>query len=102
MSGPISYAPLLNFDFRCDRTILQPQHTTKAFVRRDEIALHLLERGAVRVVYASGDCVDLAPGRLMVSWGAMPHRPEWLERDTTILCLIIPLAWVLRWQLPTT
>ena len=97
-----THAPLLHFGFRCDRTVLQPSQNQKGFVRRDEIALHVVERGGVRVVLATGDRIDMLPHRLWVSWGAIPHRPEWLYRDTVIYCLTIPLAWVLRWELPTS
>ena len=99
---PIATAPLVHFDFRCDRTVQQPGKSHQGFIRRDEIALHFVERGRIRVVFASGERVELGPHRLMVSWGAMPHLAEWLEKDTTIDGLILPLAWFLRWQLPTS
>ena len=96
----IAPAPLIHFDFRCDHTVQQPGKSHQGFIRRDEIALHLVEQGRLRVVFASGERVELGPHRLMASWGAMPHLAEWLQKDTTIDGLILPLAWFLRWQLP--
>lgn len=95
-------AQLMHLDFRCDRTVVQPEQTMKAFVRRDEIAMHVLERGRLRVIFASGERIELAPHHLMVSWGVFPHRAEWLQKNTIVYCLTIPLSWVLRWQLSST
>lgn len=72
----------------------------REFVRRDEMALHLVEQGRIRVLFAAGGVVTLPAERLMVSWGAFPHRAEWLKRDTILLTLTLPLGWVMEWNLP--
>jgi len=94
----IAHAPLGQFGFRCDRRNVRPSQNVRFFIRRDEIALHLLEKGALRVVLATGDHFEMAPLQLTVTWGAIPHRVEWLK-ETTVLCQCIPLPWVLHWQL---
>src|SRR5690348_9521138 len=93
-------ATLMRFDFRCARNVFQPRHSMKHFARHDEIVMHALARGRVRVVYATGERTELIPHRLVVGWGAMPHRAEWLQANTTFYTLTLPLAWFLRWQLP--
>ena len=99
-ANPVTQAPLRHFAFDCSCTVFQPAESMKQFIRRDEVALHLLERGRLRVVFATGERVELGPHRLMVSWGVMPQRADWLEKNTTLHSLMLPLAWFLRWQLP--
>ncbi len=94
--------PLVRFGFGAGRSVLQPRASMRNFVRRDEIALHLVERGSIRVLFAAGGILMLPPGRLMASWGAFPHRAEWLERNTILYSVTLPLGWVLEWDLPRT
>jgi AraC-like DNA-binding protein len=94
-------ARLMNLGFRCDRSVVHPRLGSEDLVRRDEVALHVVDH-PIRVIFATGDRFELAPNRLMVSWGAMPHRPQWLHNNTVVYSLNIPLAWVLRWRLPAS
>jgi hypothetical protein len=90
----------LHFGYNATEHIVQPDATRMGFVQRDEVALHLLVAGGVRVHFATGDVHDLRPQALMVSWGGPPHRAEWRERDTHLFGVTVPLPWVLGWPLP--
>ncbi|MDD5705647.1 MAG: helix-turn-helix domain-containing protein [Kiritimatiellae bacterium] len=72
----------------------------REFVRRDEVALHIVSHGRLQVLFAGGGVVVLPPKQLMVSWGGFPHRAEWLEKDTTVYSVQLPLGWILEWNLP--
>ncbi|NQU41614.1 MAG: helix-turn-helix domain-containing protein [Lentisphaerae bacterium] len=96
-----SQCPLERYGFRGLHAVLQPEDSMREFVRRDEMALHLVQRGRIRILFAAGGAVTLPAGRLLVSWGAFPHRAEWLEPDTELYWVSLPLGWVLEWGLPS-
>jgi AraC-like DNA-binding protein len=92
----------LHFGYNATEHIVQPEATRMGFVQRDEVALHLLVAGGIRVHFATGDVHELRPQAIMVSWGGPPHRAEWLERDTHLFGVTVPLPWVLGWPLAAT
>ena len=67
--------------------------------RHDEVELAIFERGSLVALYG-GRQMTVPPGRLVVLWGAMPHRTLRLLGDTVGHGLRVPLPWVLRWKLP--
>jgi len=67
--------------------------------RHNEIELNLLELGSLTSL-VGGRRVRLEAGRLHVFWAAMPHQIIDQEGIESFLVAIIPLAWVLQWQLP--
>ena len=92
-------APLLNLPFNCTKAVVT-DFRMPHFVRRNELAMHLVTRGDVRVIISNGQRLNYPVGQMAFSWGAIPHRAEFLGRDVTIYNVTLPLSWVLRWNLP--
>ena len=67
--------------------------------RHDELELAIFEHGSLVALYG-GRQMTVPPGRLVVIWGAMPHRTLRLLGDTVGHGIRVPLPWVLRWKLP--
>jgi AraC-like DNA-binding protein len=67
--------------------------------RHDELELAIFEHGSLVALYG-GRQMTVPPGRLVVLWGAMPHRTLRLLGDTVGQGIRVPLPWVLRWKLP--
>jgi AraC-like DNA-binding protein len=67
--------------------------------RHDEVELAVFEHGSLVALYG-GRQMTIPPGRLVVLWGAMPHRTLRLLGDTLGHGIRVPLPWVLRWKLP--
>ena len=67
--------------------------------RHDEVELAIFEHGSLVALYG-GRQMTVPPGRLVVLWGAMPHRTLRLLGDTVGHGIRVPLPWVLRWKLP--
>ena len=67
--------------------------------RHDEVELAIFEHGSLVALYG-GRQMTVPPGRLVVLWGAMPHRMLRLLGDTVGHGIRVPLPWVLRWKLP--
>lgn len=67
--------------------------------RHDEVELAIFEHGSLVALYG-GRQMTVPPGRLVVLWGAMPHRTLRLLGDTVGFGIRVPLPWVLRWKLP--
>jgi AraC-like DNA-binding protein len=67
--------------------------------RHDEVELAIFEHGSLVALYG-GRQMTVPPGRLVVLWGAMPHRTLRLLGDTVGHGIRVPLQWVLRWKLP--
>lgn len=67
--------------------------------RHDEVELAIFENGSLMALYG-GRQMTVPPGRLVVLWGAMPHRTLRLLGDTVGHGIRVPLPWVLRWKLP--
>ena len=77
---------------------VEPKRQT-VFHRHNEVELLLIEHGGMD--HLMGGRLDrIVPGRLVVFWGAMPHAPLRLARNTVLHRLTLPLAWFLEWQLP--
>lgn len=49
-----------------------------------------------------GQKVTFIPDRLVVIWGAMPHKPLEVDPATVAYGLRVPMHWVLQWKLPDT
>lgn len=67
--------------------------------RHNEVELAVFEGAPLLALYG-GRQVTVAPDRLVVFWGAMPHRALRLLGPTVGHGLRIPLSWVLQWNLP--
>jgi AraC-like DNA-binding protein len=67
--------------------------------RHDEVELAIFEHGSLVALYG-GRQMTVPPGRLVILWGAMPHRTLRVLGDTVGHGLRVPLQWVLRWKLP--
>jgi AraC-like DNA-binding protein len=63
------------------------------------VELAIFEHGSIVALYG-GRQMTVPPGRLVVLWGAMPHRTLRLLGDTVGHGIRVPLQWVLRWKLP--
>ena len=99
MSSHAVAAPLLNLPFSCEKGVLR-NYRMPGFVRRNELAMHLLVEGEIRVITSNGQRLSYPEGRLTFSWGAIPHRAEFLGRKVVFYATTLPLSWVLRWNLP--
>jgi len=69
--------------------------------RHNEVELAVFEHGAIVVLYG-GRQVTVSPDRLVVFWGAMPHRALRMKGTTIGYGIRVPLSWVLQWKLPET
>jgi len=67
--------------------------------RHDEVELAVFEHGSIVALYG-GRQMTVPPDRLVVLWGAMPHRTLRLEGPTVGYGIRVPLPWVLQWKLP--
>lgn len=67
--------------------------------RHNEVELAVFEHGSIVALYG-GRQVTVPPDRLVVLWGAMPHRALRLGGPTVGHGVRVPLPWVLRWKLP--
>ena len=67
--------------------------------RHDEVELAIFEHGSIVALYG-GRQMTIPPDRLVVLWGAMPHRTLRMEEPTVGHGIRVPLSWVLRWKLP--
>jgi AraC family transcriptional regulator, melibiose operon regulatory protein len=99
MRKPTLTAPLMNLPFYAARSIIS-QFQMPGFVRRNEVALHLVLAGQVQVHVSTGETFMLPVGRLAISWGAIPHRASFLSPTNELLVTSFPLAWFLSWNLP--
>lgn len=64
-----------------------------------EIEANLLVSGAISYLFG-GATVNLKAGEWAVFWGSVPHQLVFLEENTEIFWLTIPLARLLGWELP--
>lgn len=67
--------------------------------RHNEVELAVFEHGSIVALYG-GRHMTVPPDRLVVLWGAMPHRALRLEGPTVGHGIRVPLPWVLQWRLP--
>ncbi len=100
MPKPTLTAPLMNIPFSAGRSLLA-EYQMPGFVRRNEIALHLVLQGQVQVLVSTGESFMIIPGHLAISWGAIPHRANYLAPVNELLSISFPLAWFLSWNLPS-
>ncbi len=99
MRHPTLNAPLMNIPFSAGRFTVG-EYKMPGFVRRNEIALHLVLQGQVQVLVSTGESFMIPPGRLAISWGAIPHRANYLSPLNDLLSISFPLSWFLSWNLP--
>jgi AraC family transcriptional regulator, melibiose operon regulatory protein len=66
-----------------------------------DIEANILLTGAMRYFFA-GRFYDLTPNDLTVFWAGMPHRLIAVAPETEYICLTLPLAWFLSWNLDKT
>jgi AraC-like DNA-binding protein len=86
----------LRFGFASRREELRKRLT---FNSHNEVEIAFVETGGVGLLLG-GRLVRLNPGRLAFYWGAIPHAPVEVERETMYHWLTLPLTWFLEWQLP--
>ena len=67
--------------------------------RHNEVELAVFEHGSIVALYG-GRQMRVPPERLVILWGAMPHRALSLEGPTVGHGIRVPLPWVLQWKLP--
>ena len=67
--------------------------------RHNEIELVVFEHGSLTALYGGRQMI-VPPERLVLLWGAMPHRTLHLESRTIGHGIRVPLPWVLQWKLP--
>ncbi len=65
----------------------------------DAFEISAFEGGCVTMLYG-GRAVTVAPDRLVVHWGMLPHQMVRREPSARVVGLHIPLVWVLQWSLP--
>jgi AraC family transcriptional regulator, melibiose operon regulatory protein len=96
---PTLNAPLMNVPFAAGFGSI-PEYQMPGFVRRNEVSLHLVLKGQVQVLVSTGQSFMIIPGHLAISWGAIPHRANFLAPVNQLLSISFPLAWFLSWNLP--
>jgi AraC-like DNA-binding protein len=67
--------------------------------RHNEVEMAVFEHEPIVSLYG-GQQVTIAPNRLVVFWGAMPHQALKVGRATIGYGIRVPLALALRWNLP--
>ncbi len=67
--------------------------------RHSEIELNLIETGTVVYLFGGNRYVFQA-GQLVAFWGAMPHQLVEASDPVRYYCVTVPLALLLRWELP--
>jgi AraC-like DNA-binding protein len=69
--------------------------------RHDDLELCVNEHGG-GVALFGGQKVTFIPDRLVVMWGAIPHKPLETDPITVAYGIRVPMHWVLQWKLPDT
>jgi AraC-like DNA-binding protein len=67
--------------------------------RHDDLELAVNEHVG-GVVLFGGQRVTFIPDHLVVTWGAMPHKPLKVDPATVAYGIRVPMHWVLQWKLP--
>lgn len=67
--------------------------------RHDDLELAVNEH-AGGVALFGGQRVTFIPERLVVMWGAMPHKPLEVNPACVVYGIRVPMHWVLQWKLP--
>jgi len=67
--------------------------------RHNELELNFIERGAIQYLFPSRR-IEVPARQLFLFWSAVPHQLVWKAEDTMVNWMTLPLAQVLRWQLP--
>jgi AraC-like DNA-binding protein len=67
--------------------------------RHDDLELAVNEH-AGGVALFGGQKLTFVPDRLVVMWGAMPHKPLEVDPATVVYGIRVPMHWVLQWKLP--
>jgi len=81
------------------RVVMSPDGAMRSFSHND-VALNYLERGRMRVLMATGFRYELEAGRLVVFWGAVPHKIETYAAGSIGHSVVVPLGAFLRWAMP--
>lgn len=77
-----------------------PPHVMSSAHRHNEVELNLLASGSMVYRFGGGQ-ITVEAGQLVVFWGAVPHQLVDVAAGTHFHCVTLPLAWFLRWELPT-
>jgi AraC-like DNA-binding protein len=67
--------------------------------RHDDLELAVNEH-AGGVALFGGQRVTFIPEHLVVTWGAMPHKPLNVDPVCIVYGIRVPMHWVLQWKLP--
>jgi AraC-like DNA-binding protein len=73
--------------------------SVRSFASHNDVAMCYVERGWTRTILSTGFHYELKRGRLVVFWGAIPHKIERYARDTVMRALVLPVATFLRWSI---
>jgi hypothetical protein len=65
------------------------------------VELAVFENGSIVVLYG-GQQMTVPPDRLVILWGAMPHRALRRDESTVEHGIRVPLPWMLQWKLTET
>ncbi len=65
----------------------------------DTFELSVFEGGSVTMLYG-GRPVTVAPDRLVVHWGMLPHQMLRRDPHARVVGIHLPLGWILQWALP--
>lgn len=93
------HAPILAFDFDC-RHAEVPKSRMPHFVRRHAMAMHLVTGGCIRALMSTGRRYEYPLDRLTLTWGAIPHLADFVERRNMMWTATFPIGLLLRWALP--
>ncbi len=75
-------------------------HVMEGPHRHDEIEVNYLFQGSVTYLFA-GRLVTLKAQQLTLFWAALPHQIVRMQPRTRMAWVLVPLTWLLRWELPS-
>ena len=97
---PARHEHNLNFDFQhAGFSAFSGKPNPDLGHRHNEVELAVFEHGTIVALYG-GRQMTVPTDRLVVFWGAMPHRALCLNGATLGHGIRVPLPWVLQWKLP--
>ncbi len=83
-----------SFGFRVWQGAISGDHRTHTHA---DLEWNYLLEGSARY-FSAGRFHDLAPGRLTVFWGGIPHQLVDHARGTEMIWLTLPIAWAIEWD----
>lgn len=85
------------FGFHASRGLPSPMNAAD---QHNEIEINLVEKGGL--LFRRGtETINIAAGQATLYWAAVPHQILSVRPGTEISWIVLPLAWVLGWKLPS-